>query len=241
MPASVAARPPARPLSAGVRRIAAAGTLAVASMVYNDWVLQFFLPTGLDQRDSYVSELFAADQPYRVLFSLVEVVCAGLITGGAVLARGLFPGRLAAAGCACLAALGVFSVADVLLPMRCAPSIEHGCPEGNPWHTTTSGLVHLVLFASMALFIAAARYSVPSLTLVRRWAPWLLPVSMAAAIATTGPFLGHPGGHGLAQRIHLVTAGVWFALLAAEAGRARAGSRPQPAAEPGVERTAARP
>ena len=72
------------------------------------------------------------------------------------------------------------------------------------------------------------------LRLVRRWGPWLLPVSMAAAISSTGPFFGHPGGQGIAQRIHLVTAGLWFALLAAEAGRARpaparhAVTRPQP-------------
>ncbi|MGW7820133.1 hypothetical protein ACWGLF_18845 [Streptomyces puniciscabiei] len=46
-------------------RAVAAVLLAVAALAYNDWLLQFFLPTGLDQCDSYVSELFAADQPYR--------------------------------------------------------------------------------------------------------------------------------------------------------------------------------
>ncbi|GAA1912660.1 hypothetical protein GCM10009753_50820 [Streptantibioticus ferralitis] len=187
----------------------------VASVVYNDWLLQFFLSTGLDQRDSYVSELFAADQPYRTLFSCIELACAALVITAAFLARSLFP-QLLAAGWMAVVGVGVFSAADVLLPMRCAPSIERHCAEVNPWHTTTSGAVHFALFASMALFIVASHQGAPCLPLVRQWGPWLLPTSMAAAIATVGPFFGHPGGQGIAQRIHLVSVGVWFVLLSAE-------------------------
>ncbi|MER6076574.1 hypothetical protein ABT187_49585 [Streptomyces sp. NPDC001817] len=47
------------------------------------------------------------------------------------------------------------------------------------------------------------------------------PVSMAAALATVGPFVGYPGGHGIAQRIHLATAGAWFALLCVELSQGR--------------------
>ncbi|WP_208897916.1 hypothetical protein [Streptomyces incarnatus] len=46
-------------------REVAAVLLAVAALAYNDWLLQSFLPAGLAQRDAYVSELLAADQPYR--------------------------------------------------------------------------------------------------------------------------------------------------------------------------------
>ncbi|WP_433455199.1 hypothetical protein ACQPXS_44820 [Streptomyces sp. CA-142005] len=60
-------------------RAVAAVLLAVAALAYNDWLLQFFLPTGLAQRDSYVSELFAADQPYRALFATIEAACGLLI------------------------------------------------------------------------------------------------------------------------------------------------------------------
>ncbi|MEU3993279.1 DUF998 domain-containing protein [Streptomyces platensis] len=196
------------------RGTASAGLLLTASVVYNDWVLQFFLPTGLHQRDSYVSELFAADQPYRLLFSLVEISCAVLVVTGGALAWSILPGGWASAGGAATVAFGMFSIADVLLPLHCAPSVERGCPEGSPWHTTTSGMVHFVLFASMALFIIASRHGHPPLELVRRWGPWLLAVSMTAAILTVGPFFGHPGGHGLAQRIHLASVGAWLALLA---------------------------
>lgn len=204
------------------RGVVAAGLLVAASVVYNDWMLQFFLPTGLLQRDSYVSELFAADQPYRLLFGLVEIACAVLVVSGGALASRVLPGGWSLAGCAATVAFGMVSVADVLFPMRCAPSVEPGCPEANPWHLATSGMVHLALFASMALFIAASRRGDPALGSVRRWGPWLLAVSMGAAISTVGPFFGHPGGHGLAQRTHLVSVGVWFVLLA-RAASARCG------------------
>jgi hypothetical protein len=87
----------------------------------------------------------------------------------------------------------------------------------------TSGLVHFTLFASMAAFILCARSAPGGGCRAGRWARWLLPVSMAAAISSAGPYIGCPGGHGIAQRIHLCTVGLWFWLLAAEGyGRGRA-------------------
>ncbi|MEU6095009.1 DUF998 domain-containing protein [Streptomyces sp. NPDC047079] len=196
-----------------------AALLSVAAVTYNDWLLQFLLPTGLDQRNSYVSEAFAADQPYRLLFSGVELATALLVMTGACLAASGAPRGWAAAGWGALGAFGVFSVADVLLPMRCAPSLETGCPTDSVWHTLTSGSVHFALFASMTAFALAARSNPDCPQIAGRWAPRLLPVSMAAAVCSAGPYLGHPGGEGIAQRIHLVTVAMWFWLLAAQVCR----------------------
>ncbi|MFJ9854824.1 DUF998 domain-containing protein [Streptomyces sp. NPDC101150] len=194
--------------------------LCAAAFLYNDWLLQFLVPTGLPQADSYVSETFAADQPYRLLFSAVELTCVGAVIVGAGLAARSAPRGPALAGWGAVIAFGAFSVLDVLLPMGCAPSVERGCPPDNIQHTTTSGLVEFALFASMAMFgLAARRPGTAPASVAGRSVPWLLPVSMALAIATIGPYLGHPGGQGIAQRIHLVTIGVWLLLLAAEAHR----------------------
>ncbi|MDH6125008.1 DUF998 domain-containing protein [Kitasatospora sp. GP82] len=197
------------------RTLWAALLLTLASVVYNDWLLEFLLPTGLDPRHSYVSELYAADQPFRQLFSWIEVASAVLVTAGALLARGSAPGRLAAAGWWSLVGFGTFSVADVVLPIRCAASVERACEAVNPWHTTTSALVHFALFASMALLIVSADIERPRLPLIRRWGPWVLPSALVTAVATVGPLFGRPGWHGVPQRAHLVLVGVWFALLAA--------------------------
>ncbi|MFE9401089.1 DUF998 domain-containing protein [Streptomyces sp. NPDC006530] len=186
-------------------------------MVYNDWLLQFWVPTGLDQRDSYVSEAFAADQPYRVLFSGVEVLCAAMILAGACLVIPALSCRWALAGWTALALLAVCSIADVALPIRCAPSRETDCPVDNVAHTVTSGLVHFAVFTSIAAFVVHARSIAGRHSHAGRWARWLLPLSMIAAIASAGPYIGIDGGQGIAQRVHLVTVGVWLWLLSAEA------------------------
>ncbi|MFD7710658.1 DUF998 domain-containing protein [Streptomyces sp. NPDC059785] len=219
------------------RSRAAAALLAAAGLTYNDWLLQFVVPTGMDQRNSYVSEVFAADQPHRVLFGGIETGTALLVTGAAALA---LPGvrrdgagaRWAAAGWAAVAAFGLCSLADVAWPMRCAPSREAGCPTDNAAHTLTSGSVHFALFASMAAFLCAARADPARWRRLARRTRWLLPVSMTAAILSAGPYVGLQGSQGTAQRIHLATVAVWFWLLAAEL----LGERPEPAParQPGV-------
>ncbi|MEV4870387.1 DUF998 domain-containing protein [Streptomyces syringium] len=196
------------------RRLWAALLLGTAAVAYNGWLLEVLLPTGLDPRHSYVSELYAADQPFQGLFSGIEVACALLVTTGALLARYTLPGRLAAAGWWAVIAFAACSVADTIVPMRCAPSVDPSCEAVNPWHTTTSALVHFAIFSSMALLSAAAKTGCPSWPLVRRWGPWLLPCAMVCAVATVGPLFGGPGWHGIPQRAHLILVGTWFALLA---------------------------
>ncbi|MEU5012395.1 DUF998 domain-containing protein [Streptomyces sp. NPDC021749] len=194
-------------------------------MLYNGWLLEFALPTGLDPRHSYVSELYAADQPLRALFGGIECVCATFVVLGALLAYGSAAGGWSRAGWAALAGLGLSSLADVALPMRCAPSLEPGCEAVHPWHTATSALAHFFLFASMALLSRAAVVERPRRQLIRRWGPRVLALALPAAVCTVGPLFGRPGWHGVPQRVHLVLVGVWFALLAAASHRSAAAAR----------------
>ncbi len=204
--------PPRRRLFA--RTVVAPALLLTAAVVYNDWLLEFPLPTGLDPRHSYVSELYAADQRFHLLFGAAELLAAALVVAGALLARDRRAGPVAEAGWWCLVAFGICSVADVIVPMRCAPSVEAGCEAVNPWHTATSALVHAALFGSMFLFtVAAAQARWPVLS---RWTPWLPAAALATAVSTVGPLFGHPGWHGVPQRAHLALVGAWFVLLAAE-------------------------
>ncbi|WP_369358127.1 DUF998 domain-containing protein [Streptomyces sp. cg2] len=203
------------------REAAAAVLFAVAALLYNWWPLEFVLHTGLDPRHSYVSELYAADQPLRRLFGALEAGCALLVVTGALLARSTPSGhgRWARTGWLALVGLGLSSLADVLLPMACAPSVEPGCLAVHPWHTATSAFAHFFLFASMACLSRAAAVQRPPMPVVRRWGPRVLAVSMPAAILTVGPLVGHPGWHGVPQRVHLALVGVWFLLLAGALGR----------------------
>ncbi|MEV5376560.1 DUF998 domain-containing protein [Streptomyces nondiastaticus] len=209
--------PPEEP--GGARR--AAWPLAVAAVTYNAWVLEFLLPTGLDPRHSYVSELYAADQPFHVLFGAVEVVTALLVAAGAVpLPHRPGSNRWSVAGRWSLVAFAASSVADVVVPMRCAPSVNRACEAVNPWHTATSALAHAALFGSMALLVTAAARGA-RWPLIRRWGPWVLAAALVTSVCTVGALIGRPGWHGVPQRAHLLLVGVWLALLAASPGTGR--------------------
>lgn len=220
---------------AGRRRTVAFLLLAVSAVTYNDWLLQFLVPTGLDQANSYVSETFAANQPHRVLFSGIELLCACLLILAALCAYRDDERTLARAGWAAIIAFASFSILDVLVPMECAPSVDAQCAPVHAWHTTTSALVHVSLFASMVLFIADARAHGPrgqaGHLRVHRWGRWLLAFSLVAAVSTVGPLLGHPGGQGVAQRLHLLSVGLWFLLLGGRTTPLRAPGEPDSSGE----------
>ncbi|WP_309051113.1 DUF998 domain-containing protein [Streptomyces sp.] len=200
--------------------VAAATALAVAGVLYNSWVLEAVLPTGLDPRHAYVSELYATGQPFRRIFGTAEVICAVLLGWGAWRSRaGWASSRTEAGGWWALVGFAVWSLADVAVPMGCAPSAEDGCRAVHPWHTVTSALVHLCLFASMALLVTAARRGRRGLEPVGRWGPWLLGGALVSALGTVGALLGLAGWHGVAQRVHLLLVGLWFLLLAGAVAR----------------------
>ncbi|WP_327689839.1 DUF998 domain-containing protein [Streptomyces tubercidicus] len=197
----------------------AALLLAAGAVLYNGWLLEYLLPTGLDPRHSYVSELYAADQPFRPLFGGIESLCAVFVAVGALLAYGSASDGWGRGGWLAMLGLGMSSVADVLLPMRCAPSVEPACAAVHPSHTVTSALAHFFVFAAMALLSRAAVTARPRLPLLRRWGPRVLALALPTAVCTVGPLFGRPGWHGIPQRAHLALVGVWFALLAAELAR----------------------
>ncbi|MFI1303262.1 DUF998 domain-containing protein [Streptomyces sioyaensis] len=218
--------------------VPAALLLALTGLIYNDWLLAFVLPTGLDARHSYASELYASDQPFHTLFAVIELIAAVSVTSGAVWALRRASGRWSGAGWWSLIAFGAFSVADVLFPMRCAPSVERRCEVVNPMHTTTSALVHTAIFASMVLLTVAARREADPVPAIRRWGPVILPCALVSAVATVGPLFGWPGWHGVAQRVHLLLVGAWL-LVVAHALRTRhrrepctGWSRPGPESRP---------
>ncbi|WP_345283196.1 DUF998 domain-containing protein [Streptomyces gulbargensis] len=209
-------------------RAAAGVALAVAGVLYNSWVLEVFLPTGLDPRHAYVSELYAMGQPFRRVFGTAEVICAVLLGWAAWRSRSLAAtSRAEVGGWWALVGFAVWSLADVAVPMECAPSVAEGCRAVHPLHTVTSALVHFCLFASMALLVTAARKGRQGLGPVGRWGPWLSGGALVSALGTVGALLGLAGWHGVAQRVHLLLVGLWFLLLAGAVGRDRHGWGPR--------------
>jgi Protein of unknown function (DUF998) len=196
----------------------------IAAAVFDcAFLLQGLSPSTLSAVNSLVSELEARDQPGSRLFGLASLLSGLMAMVFAVtLQRRLPPGRTGLAGCWAIALFGLGGIADALMPMDCAPSVEAACrrleEQGrlswfHQWHTWSSVLGTVALLASLWLLgrhlrgrpgweVAAA---------VGRWGfPWLTAVSGVVAVMT----LRYLPGLGVVQRVQTVGIAGWLVVLA---------------------------
>lgn len=165
---------------------------AAAAVLYSCWLLELVLPVGLSSVDSYVSELLAADQPYRLLFRGTDLMAAGCL----VVATRRSHGRLASFSLLFFAAA---TIADTVLALDCAPSVDALCRYrestgdvslSHRLHQVTSVLTYLGALATAAAF-------------ARRWQARVV----LALLVVTGVLslaLANDPGAGLVQRAQLL-------------------------------------
>jgi hypothetical protein len=124
----------------------AAALLLVAAIAYSGLPLEALAGFPLDPTTSYLSELAARDQPLRLLFAGADLVGAV----GAALAALLLVRRhdrpassWARAVPVLLLVFGAATVADVLSPMACAPSVDAACARAEQrWELGVGHAVH---------------------------------------------------------------------------------------------------
>lgn len=141
------------------RSTAAGWLLLLAAVAYTGVPWEALVGFPLDPAQAFQSELAAVDQPTRLLFALTDgvagllaVVAAGLLWWGrqgsmTVLER-LVPIPVLL--------FGIGTVADVLSPLPCAPSVDAGCADADG--LASAGTAHSItsLIATTALILLAA-------------------------------------------------------------------------------------
>jgi Protein of unknown function (DUF998) len=106
----------------------AAGLLLIAGCAYSLWLLEFFLPTGLDPVRSFVSEHYPVFQPYQRLFRAADVVAGtAYVLAADLLRRVLPPARAAAALCWSLVVFGAGTVIDAVFVPDCVSTVDPVC------------------------------------------------------------------------------------------------------------------
>ena len=184
--------------------------------------------SALDPLTSLISELEARDQPGSGWFrwaSLLSGLAAVVFAAG--LRQRLPAGRLALAGCWAIAVFGLGGMADALMPMDCAPSVNKACrllEAGGDlsWmhqgHTYSSVIGTVGLLVSMGLlgwhlrgrrgWRVASAVGLVGCALLSGW-------SLIVSVMTIEylPYLG------LAQRIQVAAIGLWMVVLAVEQAR----------------------
>ncbi|WP_243722771.1 DUF998 domain-containing protein [Actinomadura sp. 7K507] len=139
----------------------------VATITYTTFLLAGPLDARIDFADGYVSELSAADQPFRYVYSAGDLVTGVLIILVALGALWRLKRRpLTTAGWVCLGMFGVFAIGDAVFPLDCAPSLDTSCALrersghlsfSHGFHAFTSSSVITCWMAALLLLSSAAR------------------------------------------------------------------------------------
>lgn len=94
-----------------LRSVEVGALLAVASVAYSMWLLEFVLPTGLSPLQSFVSEHYVVSEPYQALFRGFDVVAGIVYVVASVRLRRLLP--FGPSGASVAIGLGVFGLTTV--------------------------------------------------------------------------------------------------------------------------------
>ncbi|GAB2823899.1 hypothetical protein GCM10027176_30480 [Actinoallomurus bryophytorum] len=212
---------------------------ALAGVAYASWVLQFVLNPGLDPVNGYVSELSASDQPHHYLFAAGDFV-SGLLTITVVVTvlRWVRPRGCALAGWLALVVFGVFSIADSLFAMDCAPNSDTTCALreragkvsfAHQFHSVTSVCVVTAGIVSLIALTIASRRS-RRWPVIARWS-WLLLLAETATALATLPLMYFGVLLGVMERVQVAVVSLWLFVIAGQLYADR--HRPSPRRESG--------
>jgi hypothetical protein len=197
---------------------------ALAGVTYASWVLQLVVNPGLDPVNGYVSELSASDQPFHYLFAAGDLA-TGLLTFAVVgvVLRTVRPRGYALVGWLALVVFGVFSIADSLFAMDCAPNSDTTCALreragkvsfAHQFHSVTSVCVVTAgIISLIALTIASRRHR--RLPVIARWSWLLLLVETVTALATL-PLMYLGVLLGVVERVQVAMISIWLFVIAGQ-------------------------
>jgi hypothetical protein len=204
------------------------GLLAAAANC--SFVLRGLSPSRLDPLNSMISELEEPGQPSSEFFrwsSLLSGVAAALFAVG--LQRRIPRGRRGLAGCASLAVFGVAGAVDALIPMDCAPSASAVCfraeldgPTSWPYqaHTWFDVAGTVALLAGVWLLAQHLRRRAGWRVATVAGGAGFVVLAVGSAVLTVMSISYLPGV-GLVQRLVVLAASAWLAVLALEQRRER--------------------
>ncbi|WP_181274694.1 DUF998 domain-containing protein [Brevibacterium oceani] len=188
----------------------------VIVVCYNSWLFAFVNPHPASL-SGYLSELAAAGQPYHWLFRSGDILAGVLFIAVAVLGSRRWGRRFGRASpwlALAVATAGLGTLADTIVHMPCAPTLDASCrllfpqaPSGPGFtlHTLTSTMVSLGFLAS---FVCAAwgsgrprRYlTLGGIVLVLTLGSWVVETTVGT-------------GEGYVQAIQVLLVSLWAARL----------------------------
>lgn len=187
-----------------------------AAVAYSSWVLEWFLPGGVDPLRSYASELAAVAEPHGTLFARADTASGTLLVAlGALLWLWSRRGRLIPAG---LVLWGGATVADSFFRMPMVTTVGPGASAALTEAEKSAVLVHSLCSSTAAVGMALVGAGLWLLALDRagRMLAGVFLALLAMVAVTSG--LHEVGGPnlwlGLWQRLSLSVAAVVIVTVA---------------------------
>lgn len=175
----------------------------VAAAVYSGWVLEWFLPNGVDPLRSYASELAARTEPHGDVFARLDTVSGTLLVVLGAMVAALARARLLAAG---LVLWGGATVADSFFRMPTVTTVGPGAAATLSEAEKSAVLAHSICSSAAAAGMALVGVA---LWLLGRRALAVVFLALLAAVAVTSGLheIGGPNlWLGLWQRMSLAVA-----------------------------------
>lgn len=133
-------------------RVAVFAVAVAAAVVYSSWVLEWFLPGGVDPLRSYASELAAVAEPHGTLFARADTASGTLLVAlGALLWLRSRRGRLIPAG---LVLWGGATVADSFFRMPMVTTVGSGASAALTEAEKSAVLAHSLCSSTAAVGMA---------------------------------------------------------------------------------------
>lgn len=126
--------------------------------MYASFILEAIFGFPLDPRLSYLSEYFALDSPYRLIFATSDLLTATLSLAGLTCLADFYQSwsRTQAFIAACYSVFAIATFFDVIFPLECAESLDFCEKTGLTAHLVASAIVSgsLLLIAAIASVLA---------------------------------------------------------------------------------------
>ena len=194
-----------------------------AAVAYSSWVLEWFLPGGVDPLRSYASELAAVAEPHGTLFARADTASGTLLVAlGALLWLWSRRGRLIPAG---LVLWGGATVADSFFRMPMVTTVGPGASAALTEAEKSAVLVHSLCSSTAAVGMALVGLG---LWWAGRRVLAAVFLALLAAVAVTSGLheIGGPNlWLGLWQRLSLAVASVAVVVVTVVVAAGRATAR----------------
>ncbi len=190
---------------------------AAIFIFYNDWLLGPFLNSHISNQYSLISELSARTQAYHWVFQTLDIL-AGLMILSVLpwLWRFLhkFDFHYAVLLFITIASIGVDNIADALMPISCAPSVDASCSLLGTHsllteaHLIESAAIGIVTFVAPLLWWWSGRLTH---TLIARASLWFVVLQLFVGSGILLTRMIDVNVIGIFQRIYVVGIGLWVA------------------------------